>query len=200
MRERSGRRKGCETGSGCDGVYQVTEDTPRHLREMVDTDLLMVLEWRNHPDVRKFMYTSDEISYEDHKNWFAKSLQNPMVHILIFEKDATPLGFLKICEKPDGSTGEWGFYMAPAAPSGNGLLLGQTALSYAFRNLKFHKLCGEAFSDNLASIRFHEKLGFTHEGISRGQHFDGEHFRDVAYYGLLYEDWLKAQNPNKGNK
>jgi len=167
---------------------------------MVDADLPMVLDWRNHSDVRKFMYTSDEISYEDHKNWFAKSLQNPMVHILIFEKDATPLGFVNICEKPDGRIGKWGFYMAPAAPRGNGFLLGQTALSYAFHNLKLQKLCGEAIADNLASIRLHEKLGFTQEGFSRDQHFDGEHYRDVAYYGLLYEDWLKAQNPNKGNK
>ena len=101
------------------------------------------------------MYT-EEISYEDHKNWFAISLQNPMVHILIFEKDATLFGFVKICEKPDSSTGEWGFYMAPAAPRGNGLLFGQTVLSYVFQNLKLHKLCGECLAENITSIRFHE--------------------------------------------
>ncbi|MDB4210952.1 UDP-4-amino-4,6-dideoxy-N-acetyl-beta-L-altrosamine N-acetyltransferase [Ascidiaceihabitans sp.] len=178
----------------------MTETIPTQLREMIDTDLLMVLEWRNHPDVQKYMYTSDEISYEDHKKWFERSLQNPKVHILIFEKDATPLGFVKISEKPDGRIGEWGFYMEPAVPRGNGLLLGQTALSYVFHNLKLHKLCGESFADNLASIRFHEKLGFTQEGFSRDQHFDGEHYRNIAYYGLLYEDWQKVQNLNKGNK
>lgn len=177
----------------------MTEAISTHLRAMVDTDLLMVLEWRNHQDVQKFMYTSDKIFYEDHKDWFARSLQNPMVHILIFEKDAAPLGFVKICEKTDGHIGEWGFYMAPAAPRGNGFLLGQTALSYAFRNLKLHKLCGEVFADNLASIRFHKKLGFIQEGVAQNKHFDGKYYRDVAYYGLLYEDWLKAQNLNKGN-
>lgn len=176
------------------------EDIPTHLREMDDTDLLMVLEWRNHPNIRKFMYTSEEISYEDHKNWFAKSLQNPMVHILIFEKHATPIGFVKICEKPDGSTGEWGFYMAPSVARGNGLLLGQTVLSYVFKNLKLHKICGECFADNIASIRFHEKLGFTKEDFSLDRHFDGENYRRIAYYGLLYEDWQRNKNVNQGNK
>ena len=178
----------------------MTEVIPTRLREMADTDLRMVLEWRNHLDVQKFMYTSDEISYEDHKNWFANSIRNPLVHLLIFEKDAVSLGFVNICKHPSGRTAEWGFYMAPKAPRGNGLLLGQTTLDYAFRNLKLHKLCGETFADNLASITFHEKLGFTREGLSQDQHFDGEHHRYVAYYGLLYDDWINDQNSNTGRE
>ena len=38
------------------------------MREMVDGDLSLVLEWRNAPDVRKNMYTSHEITLDEHRS------------------------------------------------------------------------------------------------------------------------------------
>ena len=31
-----------------------------------------VWEWRNHPDIRKYMYNSDIISYENHLRFFSR--------------------------------------------------------------------------------------------------------------------------------
>jgi UDP-4-amino-4,6-dideoxy-N-acetyl-beta-L-altrosamine N-acetyltransferase len=166
---------------------------------MTENDLDRVLEWRNHPDVRSFMYTTAEITPEEHSAWFARSSADPKAHLLIFEINGHPLGFASFRESTDREIAEWGFYMAPDAPRGNGRLLGQTALAYAFGKLGFQKVCGEALVGNTRSIKFHENLGFNREGLSKNQHFDGEEHHDVAHYGLVKSDWV-ALGDEKGTE
>src|SRR5690606_7378254 len=65
------------------------------LRRLTADDLPLVLSWRNHPDVRRFMYTRHEISAEEHARWFAEAEADPSRHLLAFaekpaEKPAAP--------------------------------------------------------------------------------------------------------------
>ena len=79
--------------------------------------------------------------------------------------------------------------LAPDAPKGSGRQLGRAALNHAFRQLKFHKVCGQALAYNQRSIQFHQSLGFEQEGILRDQHFDGERYHHVICFGLLSHEW-----------
>ena len=45
------------------------------LRPMALTDLDQVRAWRNHPSVRDYMFSRDEISAEQHRNWFEKVME-----------------------------------------------------------------------------------------------------------------------------
>lgn len=161
------------------------------VRPMLASDLERVLAWRNHPSVRRYMYTQHEITLEEHSRWFERATQDRSRHLLIFEKDTVPLGFINIHQIATGRIADWGFYAAPDAPKGTGLQLGQAALRYSFRDVGFHKLCGQALGYNEKSIRFHLRLGFTQEGILRQQHFDGQHYQDVVCFGLLANEWQK---------
>lgn len=163
----------------------------QRVRPMVTTDLDMVLAWRNHPDVRRFMYTQHAISLDEHTRWFDRSSKDPARHLLIFENDSTPLGFINIHQVAAGGIADWGFYVAPDAPQGTGRQLGQAALQYAFSTVGLHKLCGQAIGYNERSIRFHLNLGFQREGILRHQHFDNRHYHDVVCFGLLASEWQK---------
>lgn len=174
------------------------EKPTAQLRPMTKDDLKRVLEWRNHPDVRMFMYTTTEITPKEHSAWFAKSNADPKFHLLIFEINGRPQGFVSFHESINGKIAEWGFYMAPDAPRGNGSLFGQTALAYAFEQLGLYKVCGKALASNARSIKFHEKLGFNREGFFQDQHFDSEHYHNVAYYGLLKRDWDAFQKEKWG--
>lgn len=166
--------------------------TPQQpVRPMVDSDLERVLAWRNHPEVRRYMYTQHQITLEEHSRWFERATQDPSRHLLIFEKDAVPLGFINIHQIATGGIADWGFYAAPDAPKGTGRQLGQAALQYAFMGAGLHKLCGQALGYNEKSIQFHLSLGFTQEGILRQQHFDGQHYHDVVCFGLLASEWQK---------
>lgn len=152
-------------------------------------DLELVLAWRNHLDVRRYMYTQHEITFEEHSQWFSRASQDANRHLLIFEMDAVPLGFINIHQISTGGIADWGFYAAPHTPKGTGKALGQAALQYAFDAAGFHKLCGQALAYNYRSIQFHQSLGFKHEGILRQQHFDGQQYHDIQCFGLLAIEW-----------
>ncbi|WP_256578217.1 UDP-4-amino-4,6-dideoxy-N-acetyl-beta-L-altrosamine N-acetyltransferase [Pseudomonas sp. PIC25] len=163
------------------------------VRPMVEADLERVLAWRNHADVRRYMYTQHEIGFDEHRSWFERSVSNPARHLLVFELEGTPTGFIHFNRLSDGGIADWGFYAAPDAPKGSGHLLGGAALDHAFVNLGFHKICGQALAYNERSINFHRRLGFQQEGILRDQHFDGERYHAVVCFGLLKHEWQPLQ-------
>lgn len=159
------------------------------LRPMVHADLARVLTWRNHPEVRRHMYTQHEITRDEHARWFERALQHPDKHLLIFELANQPLGFVNFTELASGGVAHWGFYAAPDAPRGSGKRLGRAALEHAFVRLTLHKVCGQALAYNQRSIHFHRSLGFMQEGTLRDQHFDGERYHHVICFGLLRAEW-----------
>jgi len=161
-------------------------DMVRYMRE---DDLARVLAWRNHPDVRKFMYTQHEITLQEHRSWFENSQRNTARNLLIFESESVPLGFININQTVPGHVADWGFYLDPMAPRGMGHRLGVTALVFAFTTLGLHKVCGQALAFNERSIRFHLRLGFKREGELRDQHYDGESYQSVMHFGLLSSEW-----------
>lgn len=153
----------------------------------------MVLLWRNHPDICRYMYTQHEISLAEHTAWFERIRADENTHLLLFEIDNTPLGFVNIHQKEPGSIADWGFYLAPEAPKGTGSKLGMAILAFVFEELCLHKLCAQALGYNHKSIRFHRRLGFSLEGVLRHQHFDGQHYHDVYCFGILASEWKPNQ-------
>ncbi len=160
-----------------------------HLRPMLESDLQQVLAWRNHPDIRRYMYTQHEITLSEHTNWFKKACNDSNHHMLIFELDGIASGYVNINKLTHGDIAEWGFYIAANAKKGTGKKLGITALRYAFQTLSLHKICGQALGYNTPSIRFHKSLGFIEEGTLRDQYFDDEDYHDVVHFGLLASEW-----------
>lgn len=159
------------------------------LRPMTNEDLQRVLGWRNHESVRRYMYTQHEIALHEHSQWFERASEDANRHLLIFETDGVPLGFINIHRTASGGIADWGFYAAPDAPRGTGHALGQATLHYAFIKIGMHKLCGQALAYNERSIKFHENLGFQQEGVLREQNFDGQTYHDVVCFGLLAREW-----------
>lgn len=163
--------------------------TEFRLRPMTEADLEQVLDWRNHSEVRRYMYTTHEIELNEHHKWFAGASTNSSIDLMIYECEGQARGFLNITRTRCPEVADWGFYLAPNAPKGTGRSLGNTALIYAFGQLGFHKVCGQALGFNERSIAFHKALGFTEEGRLRDQHFDGNEFHDVVCFGLLKHEW-----------
>lgn len=159
------------------------------LRPMTEADLEQVLYWRNHPEVRRFMYTTHEIAPEEHSKWFSGAKCNPAVDLMIYELQGQARGFVNITRTRCPEVADWGFYLAPDAPKGTGRSLGKQALTYVFEELGLHKLCGQALGFNERSIAFHKALGFIEEGRLRDQYFDGHEFHDVVCFGLLKHEW-----------
>lgn len=159
------------------------------VRRMTADDLAQVLRWRNHPDVRAFMFTRHEISPQEHARWFAAANGDPARHLLIYEVEGEPLGFASLACRGESGVADWGFYLAPGAPRGSGMGLGAAVLDHAFSVLHLDEVRGEALAFNRASIRMHEKLGFRHAGGRRqpDDHGGGEHA--VICFRLQCDEW-----------
>ncbi|MDM0039462.1 UDP-4-amino-4,6-dideoxy-N-acetyl-beta-L-altrosamine N-acetyltransferase [Variovorax sp. J22G21] len=162
------------------------------IRPMTGADLTLVLQWRNHPDVRHNMFTQHEIGLEEHIAWFERSARDPSRHLLIYEKEELPLGFVGLTMSGHPHVADWGFYVAPEAPKGTGRAMGRHALDHAFDALGLHKVFGRAIAYNQPSISFHAAMGFRQEGILRDQYFDGQRYHAVVCFGLLEYEWSSA--------
>lgn len=158
-------------------------------------DLADVLAWRNHQDVRRYMYTSREITATEHADWFEKSKIDASRKLLIFELDQRPSGFINFKQLSDSSSAVWGFYLAPGVAKGTGSILGQVAMNFAFNSLQLEKVCAEVLAFNERSIRFHLRLGFNKEEVKPQCYFDGHGYHDVHCFGLHREKWV---NYNEG--
>ncbi|MBO9469658.1 UDP-4-amino-4,6-dideoxy-N-acetyl-beta-L-altrosamine N-acetyltransferase [Endozoicomonas sp. G2_2] len=160
---------------------------------MRTSDLESVLGWRNHPDVRRYMYTQHEISLDEHRKWFSRASQSDETHLLIFEHANIPSAFVNVTQLRKSPVAEWSFHLAPHAARGVGARLGIATLDYSFIELQLHKLCGEALGFNERSIRFHSRLGFRQEGLLKDQYFDGSNYYDVVCFGILSSEWSKRR-------
>lgn len=142
------------------------------------------------------MLTQHEITLEEHSQWFARVKEDKPRQQLIVLEAGDPIGFVQFSPVSQGGIADWGFYTRPDAPKGSGKKLGQAALVHAFTTLGLNKVCGQAIESNLASIAFHQKLGFTKEGRLREQQRIGKNYHTLFCFGLLAQDW-QANNHNQ---
>lgn len=160
------------------------------LRALQESDLDLLLQWRNHPQVSRHMFNPEVIDPSSHRRWFDKTRENPLVHAFVFDGGTGPAGFVRLDQHgPDQRLGEWGFYAAPDAPRGTGRLMGAAAITYAFEVLNWHRLVGWTLANNERSIKMHLALGFRQEGLMREHHQIGNTFVDVCCFGLLRSEW-----------
>ena len=84
-----------------------TVSAQQRVRPMTNEDLERVLAWRNHEEVRRYMYTQHEISLIEHSRWFGRASQDSSRHLLVFENDAVPLGFINLHQIAPGGVADW---------------------------------------------------------------------------------------------
>lgn len=172
------------------------------LREIKLTDLPTIRSWRNHPDINRYMFSQHEITQGEHCAWFEANQDNPLRDLSVFEENDEIKGFLQLQKKSQQSeVYEWGFYISPDAVRGTGTKMAKLALKKIFLEMNGAKVYAEALSFNLPSIKLHQKLGFSQEGLLRQHHFLNQQYYDVYCFGLLKSEWqeMNSQSISKGN-
>jgi UDP-4-amino-4,6-dideoxy-N-acetyl-beta-L-altrosamine N-acetyltransferase len=168
--------------------------SPPRLRDIQDTELALMLSWRNAPEVRRNMYTRHEIALDDHLAWWARLQGRADVRYHMFEAGGVPLGIIGF-SAIDAVNGHasWAFYAAPGAPRGTGSQMELLALDQAFGAMGLHKLHCEVLDFNLPVIRLHEKFGFRIEGTLREHHRMDDRYVDIVRLGILAHEWQHAR-------
>lgn len=160
------------------------------IRSMKQSDINLVYKWRNDPRVRRHMINSNPIDLNTHVSWFEKSSQDQQRQLLIVLKENIPFGFAQFNLLNCATIADWGFYVDPDGPKGQGSVLGKLVLSYGFRDLRLHRVTGQVLNGNHRSIVLHQRLGFKAEGILRSQYLTEYGYQDVHLFGMLSSEWI----------
>lgn len=165
-----------------------------YLREMIESDLPMVLEWRNREEVRNNMYTSHVISDAEHLAWWSRETVNPKTRLLVFAlENHQPAGVVTFTHYTgEQGVASWAFYSGDIGTRGLGQMMEIAALTYAFEVLKLRKLVCEVLSFNKRVADFHRKNGFKIEGVFRQAYEREGNLHDIYALAMFSEDWFRS--------
>jgi RimJ/RimL family protein N-acetyltransferase len=114
-----------------------------------------------------------------------------LVAFAIVEKESDSLiGIINIKQTLPYKRGELGYWVGrPYWGKGYGTEAAREVVAYGFEELGLNKVFAGAFADNPGSWRIMEKVGMKHEGTWRQHAMRDGRFVDLAYYGMLLEEF-----------
>jgi UDP-4-amino-4,6-dideoxy-N-acetyl-beta-L-altrosamine N-acetyltransferase len=154
--------------------------------------MVRLREWRNQPEVARYMYTDHEISESEHAAWFGGAMSATDRHYWVIELDGIPVGLANLYDiRPQHRRTYWAFYLADPAVRGRGVgsATERFVLDHVFRVMAFEKLCCEVLSSNPIVAEMHAKFGFSVDGTLRSHIWKGDHFEDVIAMSVLADEW-----------
>jgi len=166
------------------------------LRPVEAADSERLLEWRNQPEVARWMYTDHVISPAEHARWFAAAMADPARKYWIIELDGEPVGLANLYDiSPANRKCAWAYYLASPSVRGKGVgaFVEFWVIEHVFRDLGLDKLCCEVLVENEAVWKIHESFGFQREALFRHHVWKAGQPLDVVALGLLAEDWTKVR-------
>ncbi|MCM3620288.1 GNAT family N-acetyltransferase [Sutcliffiella horikoshii] len=114
-----------------------------------------------------------------------------LVVFAVIEKESERLiGIINIKVTLAYKRGELGYWVGrPYWGKGYGTEAARAVVEYGFNELGLNKVFAGAFADNPGSWRIMEKVGMKHEGTWRQHAKRDGRFVDLAYYGVLREEF-----------
>ncbi len=161
------------------------------LRLMSESDLEMVLDWRNSDRVRENMYTDYLITLNQHLEWFENIKNDQSCIYLVCEFKSNPIGVVGFTQIDlVNQKCHWAFYLGNInAPKGSGAIMEFLALEYAFEQIKIRKLCCEIFVFNNSVIKLHKKFGFEQESCFKEHILKNNNYEDVISMAMFKSGW-----------
>lgn len=147
----------------------------------------MVLNWRNHSNIRRWMYSDDIISEEEHIKFIDKLATDDARFYWIVKKRNECLGtvsFNKIDFK--NKYAYLGIYSNPYSTFKNkGSMLIKCIKTLAFEIVELHTLKLEVLDSNQKAINFYKKEKFIEEGKLKECILKNNEWNDVIVMGVI---------------
>jgi len=162
------------------------------LKEIESGDKNILREWRNMPEVSKYMYSDHHIAEEEHEKWFNRILNDKTTKYWKIICDNEDAGLVNLYDIDNqNSRCSWAFYIASPNVRGRGVgsFVEYSVLHYVFDVLNLNKLCCEVLGFNEPVVRMHKKYGFKEEGLLRDHRVKAGKAYDVYCLALLRSEW-----------
>jgi RimJ/RimL family protein N-acetyltransferase len=174
------------------------------LRPVRDEDIDRILEYRNLPDVTRWLLRT-EVDPASFQAAWRRAAEAPNDHSVAVALDGVVIGTVSL-EVVDGmgqpgmppqTEAQLGYIFDPAY-GGNGYATEAVSamVAYAFDQLGLRRITAGCFADNLASVRVLEKVGMRREQHGVGDSWHAElGWVDGYTYALLAETWRHRMVP-----
>lgn len=173
-----------------------------YLRGLRPDDRDKVYNWRNSPDVARYMFSDHQISKEEHARWFDAAIKDPRrkCWVMVYNKEEVGLVNLTDIDETN-KRGCYASYIVREDLRNRriGTLAEYYILKYFFEELGFNKISAEVFTFNHAGINVHKSLGFQEEGLFREHRIKNNEYLDVVALALLRSEW-NEKRPEVENK
>jgi ribosomal-protein-serine acetyltransferase len=145
----------------------------------------------NRERLNRWMPWSDGVrEVADQRAWLERHLDD--LEGLGLFVDGRLVGGVGLTHDPFRIAGEIGYWI-DAAFEGKGLVTAavRAMIDVGFRDLGLHRIAIRAGVDNPRSRAIPQRLGFTREGVLRGEGSGsgGHGFHDLVVYGILEDEW-----------
>ena len=119
----------------------------------------MILKWRNHPEIRMWMYNQDEIKLEEHLR-FIESLKSRKDKLyFLVKKEEEFIGVIDFTQLVEKKSVHMGIYSNPNL-KGNGKILLNKIIDYSFNNLKVERIFSEGLMENEKAYILYKSFNF----------------------------------------
>ncbi|QWK19042.1 MAG: UDP-4-amino-4,6-dideoxy-N-acetyl-beta-L-altrosamine N-acetyltransferase [Hydrogenobacter thermophilus] len=172
--------------------------TLRNFINLNPDELELVRTWRNHPEVRKWMYNDQEISKEEHFRFVERLKEDSKNFYYLAVKDNAYMGVVNLVRADlRNRNAYFGIYANPENRiQGTGFILGKALLKLAFEIALLHTLRLEVLENNIKALNLYRKLGFKEEGILREFVLKEGKWFDVIVMGMTEEEYRNAHGEN----
>ena len=155
-------------------------------------DKASLREWRNNPEVTRWGYSNHVISEEEHNAWFDAMLADASKVYWKIVADGMAVGSVFLTGvSSQGSSCEWGMYLADVNARGKGVAQAACALSfrYAFNELAVDVVKCEAVAQNENAIGLYESVGYVRTGLQADAVKRGSEMLSVVTLELTRDSW-----------
>ena len=168
------------------------------LRPVDITDLDRILEYRNHPEVTRWLIRT-EVEPDAFRAAWRAAADDPHDHSVAVVLDGTVIGTVSLSVDdgmgqpgmPPRTEAHLGYIFDPAyAGRGYATEAVSAVVAMVFEELGVRRITAGCFADNHASVRILEKTGMRREQHGVGDSWHAElGWIDGYTYGMLAEEW-----------
>ena len=137
------------------------------LSDMTENEAPSVVEWRSDPEVYKYFVSPHKISLEEHLNWFRNRYvyDTNRFDWIAFDNDNEPIGVFGAKRNDENSDAAEVSYILSPKYYGKGYAgeAVEKVIGFCREYWNCRVVIAEIHKDNLNSIKFIERLGFSKE-------------------------------------
>jgi len=162
------------------------------IREMVDSDAELIVEWRNRDDVKKWLIRWEPLTRDAQLRWFHSAKAQGDLLLMFETSEGKPVGTGSIYGFDRLRTSaEWGRLCAAEIAGQPHPMVEACYLVHriCFDVLGMRRLHGALAAENKRSYRLNRFLGYEEEGFRRKHWAHPDGYQDVIELGLFVDEF-----------